>query len=80
MPFKLRQLSGKQVISIFERFGYEIKSQQGSHVKMKRPESRTLIIPNHQIIDKGTLKAIYNQALVVIPKNELKSHFYSNDK
>ena len=80
MPLKLRQLSGKQVISIFEKFGYLVKSQNGSHVKMKRLESRTLIIPNHQILDKGTLKAIYNQALMVIPEDKLKQFFYSEDK
>jgi len=79
MPFKLRQLSGKQVVSIFEKFGYEIKSQQGSHIKMKRLASRILIVPNEQIIDKGTLKAIYNQALVIIPENELRKYFYSED-
>jgi predicted RNA binding protein YcfA (HicA-like mRNA interferase family) len=79
MPYKLRQLSGKQVVSIFEKFGYEIKSQKGSHIKMKRWASRIILIPNHQILDKGTLKAIFNQALSVISESELREYFYTSE-
>ena len=78
MPNKLRQLSGKELISIFEKFGFEIKSQHGSHVKMKRAASRIILIPNHSSIDRGTLKAIFNQAIVIIPENELKKFFYTD--
>lgn len=80
MPYKLRQLSGRQVVSIFEKFGYEIKSQNGSHVKMNRAASRIILVPNHPTIDKGTLKAIYNQALAIIPEGELRKFFYTSDK
>jgi len=80
MPFNLRQLSGKEVVSIFIRFGYEIKSQRGSHIKMKNTENRIVLIPNHSTIDKGTLKAIYNQALAIIPENEIKKYFYHSEK
>lgn len=79
MPYKLKQLSGKELISIFERFGFEVKSQNGSHIKLKRPSSRIIIVPNHTLIDKGTLKAIYNQALAVIPENELHVYFYTGN-
>ncbi|MFZ2205316.1 MAG: type II toxin-antitoxin system HicA family toxin [Minisyncoccia bacterium] len=80
MSHKLRQLSGKQVVSIFEKFGYEVSSQHGSHIKMKRAESRIVLIPNHSITDKGTLKAIFNQALAIIPEKEIKKYFYSEDR
>lgn len=79
MPHKLRQLSGKEVVSIFERFGYSIKSQNGSHIKMNRMASPIVLIPNHSTIDKGTLKAIYNQALRIISEKELKTIFYTGD-
>lgn len=80
MPYKLRQLAGKHVVSIFEKFGYTIKSQNGSHIKMSRADSRIILIPNHHIIDKGTLKAIYNQALAIISENELQKYFYTSNK
>ena len=80
MPSKLRQLSGKHVVAIFEKFGYKIKGQNGSHIKMDRESSRIILIPNHSTIDKGTLKAIYNQALAIIPEIELKKYFYTGNK
>ncbi|MBN8636179.1 MAG: type II toxin-antitoxin system HicA family toxin [Anaerolineae bacterium] len=35
MP-KLKCLSGKELIKILERFGFEVISQKGSHVRLQR--------------------------------------------
>jgi len=35
MP-KLKSLTGEDVIKILSRFGFEIASQRGSHVKLRR--------------------------------------------
>jgi predicted RNA binding protein YcfA (HicA-like mRNA interferase family) len=35
MP-KLKRLSGKEVITVFQRFGFEIVGRKGSHVKLRR--------------------------------------------
>jgi len=79
MP-KLRSLSGKEVIRILLRFGFEIASQRGSHVKLRRflPDGtkQTLTIPLHEDLDRGTIRAIFRQALRYIPEEELKPHFY----
>jgi len=80
MP-KLKTLSGRDVIKIFEIFGFSIEGQKGSHVKLKRiienDIKQTLTIPNHQELDKGTLGAIYNQASRYVPEIDLRKHFYS---
>jgi predicted RNA binding protein YcfA (HicA-like mRNA interferase family) len=48
MP-KLRVLSGKEIVKIFSEFRFEIVSQRGSHVKLKRilkdGTKQTLTIP-----------------------------------
>ncbi|NWF77215.1 MAG: type II toxin-antitoxin system HicA family toxin [Chloroflexi bacterium] len=79
---KLKSLSGEDVVKIFSQFGFEIASQKGSHVKLKRVLSRgakqTLTIPLHKELDKGTLRAIFRQASRYIPEEELRSCFYSN--
>jgi len=79
MP-RLKVLSGKDVVKIFSRFGFTIASQKGSHVKLKRilPDGtkQILTIPLHEELDKGTLKAVYRQALRYIPEEELKTYFY----
>lgn len=79
MP-KLKTLSGKDVVKIFEFFDFSTTGQKGSHIKLKRTINndfkQTLTIPNHEELDKGTIKAIYNQASRYITEKELKEHFY----
>ena len=80
MP-KLKVLSGKEVIGILEELGFFVANQKGSHVKLKRTIenniSQTLTIPDHTELDKGTLKAIYNQAVRYIPESDLRRYFYA---
>ena len=68
-------------MKIFNTFGFQIASQKGSHIKLQRilPDGtkQTLTIPFHDELDKGTIKAIYRQALRYIPENELRDHFYT---
>jgi len=55
-------------------------SQRGSHVKLRRVlldgTKQTLTIPLHEELDKGTLRAIFRQALRYIPEEEVKPYFY----
>ena len=78
MP-RLRDMSGRRLVAVFEDFGFSAISQKGSHIKMSRLRGtlQVLVIPNHKSIAKGTLKDIYTQALKYISERELKKHFYS---
>lgn len=80
MP-KLKTLSGQAVIKIFQAFNFSIANQKGSHVKLVRilsgGERQTLTVPNHQELDKGTLKAIYRQAIRYVSESDLRPHFYT---
>lgn len=80
MP-KLRALSGTDLIHIFSRFGFAQVSQKGSHAKLKRKgpqgEDQTLIVPMHHELDRGTLRAVFNQACRYIPTGDLVKHFFS---
>ena len=40
MP-KLKVMSGKEVIAVFTKLGFEIRSQKGSHVKLRRYRKKT---------------------------------------
>jgi predicted RNA binding protein YcfA (HicA-like mRNA interferase family) len=77
MPHKLRALSGSDLVSIFEAYGFSVKSQSGSHIKMHNESGKIIIIPNHKEIRKGTLKAILNQSSAIIPQSELSKKFYT---
>jgi predicted RNA binding protein YcfA (HicA-like mRNA interferase family) len=48
------QLSGKEVISLFQLFGWEIARQRDSHVILvKENHEATLAVPNHKEIAQG---------------------------
>jgi len=80
MSPKLKKLSGREVIRIFESFGFSIYTQRGSHVKLRKINStgkkQILTVPLHTIIDIGTLKAIFRQASRYIPEDQLRKYFY----
>ena len=79
MP-KLKRLSGDDVIAILKKFGFQVRSQKGSHVKLQRitPTGKeTLTVPNHRELDTGTCLAIFRQASQYIPETELYNYFYS---
>lgn len=63
MP-KLPRISGKYLVKLFVKIGYELDHQTGSHIilRNKNPPYRRLTIPNHDEIAKGTLIAIIKQS------------------
>lgn len=62
MP-QLPALSGLETVRNFERFGWRIACQQGSHVIMTKPgEMATLSVPNHPTVAKGTLRRLIRDA------------------
>jgi predicted RNA binding protein YcfA (HicA-like mRNA interferase family) len=78
MP-KLKRLSSAEVIEILKQFGFQVYSQRGSHIKLRRvsrENKETLTVPNHRQLDTGTCRAIYRQACRYIPETELFPHFY----
>jgi len=81
MP-KLKTLSGGDVVKIFSLFGFEIKAQRAATLNCDACSAvaprLTLTIPMHDEMDKGTLKAIYRQALRYLTEDQLRPHFYSD--
>jgi predicted RNA binding protein YcfA (HicA-like mRNA interferase family) len=69
------------VVRILRGFGFEIHSQRGSHVKLRRiaadGTTETLTIPNHAQLDTGTCRAILRQAARYVPLEALRPHFNS---
>ncbi len=79
---KLRVLSGSDVLKILKTFGFSLVEQRGSHMKLVRvveDHRQVLTVPNHEVIDKGTLKAIFRQASRYISEGELRKSFYTAD-
>lgn len=62
---KLKTLSGKEVCTILELFGFKLVRQKGSHLVMQKVHPQgtiTVPVPNHREIKKGTLQSIIRQS------------------
>lgn len=63
MGSALPVLSGREVVRIFESFGWKVVRQTGSHIIMvKDDEPVTLSIPDHREVAKGTLRSLIRTA------------------
>jgi predicted RNA binding protein YcfA (HicA-like mRNA interferase family) len=59
------RITGAELVRVLCRLGFEVVSQRGSHVRLRRPGSaQSLIVPVHagKIIGAGLLAAILDQA------------------
>ena len=64
MGSKYPVLKPNEIINTLKKLGFEVVSQKGSHIKLKKDgkESKIAIVPNHYEVAKGTLKGILEQA------------------
>jgi predicted RNA binding protein YcfA (HicA-like mRNA interferase family) len=55
----LPKLSGREVVRIFERFGWNVARQKGSHIILVKDDNiATLSVPDHKEVAKGTLRSL----------------------
>lgn len=56
-------LRGRDVVRVFESFGWRVARQSSSHIIMtKEGEITTLSIPDHKEVAKGTLRCLIRAA------------------
>jgi predicted RNA binding protein YcfA (HicA-like mRNA interferase family) len=70
---RLPVLSGREVMKMLSRHGFEIVGRKGSHARMKKitPERvYIVIVPDHKEIPIGTLKSIIRQS--GLPEEEFR--------
>jgi predicted RNA binding protein YcfA (HicA-like mRNA interferase family) len=59
----LPQISGRDCVKALAKVGFYIKRQQGSHMILRRDEPfAQVVVPDHKMLDRGTLRAIIRQA------------------
>ena len=64
MP-KLPVLSGRDIVKILTKQGFEIVGRKGSHIRLKKitkENSYVTVVPDHKEIPVGTLKSIIRQS------------------
>jgi len=59
--------SGRKTVRAFERLGWHVARQRGSHIIMiKEGEITTLSIPDHKEVAKGTLRSLIRAAGITV--------------
>lgn len=56
-----RDVSGPEAVKALRRLGFEVRKQEGSHIKMFK-DAITLTVPNHNPILPKTLQSMLRQA------------------
>jgi predicted RNA binding protein YcfA (HicA-like mRNA interferase family) len=60
-------LAPSDVIKMFQRLGWQVVRQKGSHIIMtKSSHMATLSIPNHQEVARGTVRSLIAKAGLTI--------------
>ncbi|MCL4235501.1 MAG: type II toxin-antitoxin system HicA family toxin [Deltaproteobacteria bacterium] len=56
-------VSGQDVVRALEKAGFRFRRQTGSHIVLRRDDPPTMVtVPNHKVLDRGTLRAIIRQS------------------
>jgi predicted RNA binding protein YcfA (HicA-like mRNA interferase family) len=60
---RLPVLSGAEAVKVFEKAGWTVDRQRGSHVVLvKEGHPATLSVPDHKELAKGTLRSLVRAA------------------
>jgi predicted RNA binding protein YcfA (HicA-like mRNA interferase family) len=64
---KLPIVSGRDAVRAFERLGWSVARQSGSHIIMiKAGEVATLSVPDHTEVARGTLRSLIRAAGITV--------------
>lgn len=68
MGSKYPVLKPNEIITALNEFGFRIISQKGSHIKLRKDGAivKTVIVPNHYEVARGTLQSILEQAGITL--------------
>ena len=62
-----KTFSGKQIVKVLKKIGYFIHHQKGSHIFLHNTSAnKSIIVPNHKELKKGTLNSILKKAGLTI--------------
>jgi predicted RNA binding protein YcfA (HicA-like mRNA interferase family) len=60
---RLPQLSGRECVHALTKIGFYVRRQRGSHIVLRRDHPFVqLVVPDHDELDRGTLRAVIRQA------------------
>jgi predicted RNA binding protein YcfA (HicA-like mRNA interferase family) len=58
----LSNISGKEAVNIFQKFGYILDHQTGSHMILYHESRPTLSVPDHKELAPGLLRGLIRKS------------------
>jgi predicted RNA binding protein YcfA (HicA-like mRNA interferase family) len=66
---KLPSVSGRECVRALAKVGFSLRRQEGSHMILRRDDPfAQVVVPDHQELDRGTLRAILRQAAIEVTR------------
>ena len=64
---RLPKITANELIKLFEKLGFKIIRQKGSHVFLRHEDGRTTVVPNHpgEKLDRGLLNKILRKDIQI---------------
>lgn len=65
MPERLPRLTGRELLAVLRRAGWEVVRQRGSHARLAHPDRAqrvTIAVHAGQTVKPGTLRGVLDQA------------------
>jgi predicted RNA binding protein YcfA (HicA-like mRNA interferase family) len=62
----LSNISGKEAVKIFQKFGYVVDHQTGSHMVLYHESRPTLSIPDHRELAPGLLRGLIRKSGLIV--------------
>ena len=59
---RISNVSGKQAVKVFQKFGYVVDHQTGSHIILYHESRSTLSIPDHKELAPGLLRGLIRKS------------------
>lgn len=59
---RLSNFSGQEAVRIFQKFGYVVAHQTGSHMILYHESKPTLSVPNHKELAPGLLRGLIRKS------------------
>ena len=69
MSARLPIISGQEAVRAFQRLGYEVVRQRGSHIRLRHPADparQPLTVPDHRTLKPGLLRKLIRDAQIEI--------------
>ena len=66
MGNQLPSLSGRKLVTILSKFGYQVVRQRGSHMRLEAPSRDPITVPDYKEIDRSLVRKILRDAHITV--------------